>query len=73
MLDLGKEKVPVNCPSCNRRHSATLNDVGRGRVIRCGCGTNIQLKDSDGSVKRGVNDINRAFKKLDDTFKKLGN
>lgn len=72
MLDLGKEKVPVNCPSCNRRHSATLNDVGCGRIIRCGCGTNIQLKDSGGSVRRGVNDVNKAMKDLENSFKKLG-
>ena len=71
MLDLGKEKVPVKCPSCNRRHTATLNDVGRSRVITCGCGTNIQLRDGGGSVKIGVTNINRALKRLDDTIKKI--
>ncbi len=72
MIDLGKEKVPVSCPSCKRKHSATLNDVSRGKVIKCSCGTNIQLSDQSGSVKRGVSDINKAFKKLDETFKKFG-
>lgn len=72
MFDLGKEKVTVNCPSCNRKHTATFNDVSRNRTVRCGCGANLKLTDSGGSVKKGVSNINKAFKDLENTFKKLG-
>lgn len=71
MFDLGKQKIEINCPSCNRRHAATFNDVGK-KTIRCGCGTNIQLQDSNNSVRNSVNDINKSFKKLEDAFKKFG-
>ena len=71
-MDLGKEKIELCCPSCKRKHNATLSDVSRARIIKCACGTNIQLKDDRGSVKKGINDINKAFKDLEKTFKNFG-
>jgi len=71
MFDLGKHKIEIKCPSCNRGHSATLNEVGK-KTIKCGCGANIQLQDSNNSVRNGVSDINKGFKKLEDTLKKFG-
>jgi len=71
MFDLSKEKITVKC-DCGRSHTATLQDTINRKIIRCPCGTNIQLKDGDGSVSTGVTDINKAFKDLDDAFKKIG-
>jgi hypothetical protein len=70
MLDLSKEIITVEC-DCGRSHSATFQDTINGRIINCSCGANIQLKD-DGSVKKGVNEINKAFKDLENAFKKIG-
>jgi transcription elongation factor Elf1 len=64
MYDLGKEKVTVNCPSCKRKHSATLQQAANGATIRCTCGTNIKLQDKGSSVKKSIRSINDAFKKL---------
>lgn len=71
MFDLSKEKIDVKC-NCGRKHIATLQDAINRKVIRCSCGTNIHLNDNKGSVKRGVTDINKAFKDLENTLKKFG-
>ena len=71
MVDLGKEKVEVQC-NCGRKHSATFQDAINHKVIRCSCGDNIQLNDKDGSVRKSVTDINKAFKGLDNAFKNFG-
>ena len=72
MFDLSKEKIEFHCENCNRKHVATLKDVTNRKTVHCTCGTDIQLKDSTGSVARGVRDINSSMKKLEDAFKKLG-
>ncbi len=72
MFDLGKEKIDFNCPNCNRKHTVLLNDVSRRGSIHCGCGSNISLNDSNGSVKKGISDINSSLKKLEDAFKRFG-
>ena len=71
MLDLSKEKIEVKC-NCGRKHNATFQDVINRKRITCLCGDTIQLTDQDGSVKKGVTDINKAFKGLDDAFKRFG-
>lgn len=71
MFDLSKEKIDVKC-ECGRKHIATLQDAINKKVIRCSCGTNIQLDDNNGSVKKGVTDMNKAFRDLENTFKNFG-
>lgn len=68
MFDLSNEKVNVTC-SCGKTHVATLKQAMNRAVIKCTCGTNIRLNDADGSVKKGVNEINDALKRLSDMFK----
>ena len=72
MFDLSKEKIDVQC-DCGRNHTATFQDAIDRKVIRCSCGTSIQLNDSGGSVKKSVSSMNKAFRDLDNTLKKLGN
>jgi methionine synthase I (cobalamin-dependent) len=71
MFDLGKQTIAINCPTCNKKHTVTLNKVSSNSTINCSCRTNISLKDSNGKVKRTVSDINKEFKKFEDTLKKL--
>ncbi len=70
MFDLGKEKIDVKC-DCGKKHVATLQDAVNKKIINCVCGVNIQLCDGDGSVKKSVTGINKAFRDLENTFKKL--
>jgi transcription elongation factor Elf1 len=65
MYDLGKEKVTIICPGCNRKQSITLQQAANGATIKCVCGTNIKLEDKGGSLKKNIKGLNDAFKKLD--------
>lgn len=71
MFDIGTQSIEVRC-ECGRRHNATFNDVTNRRDIRCGCGVTIQLKDSDGSVRKSVSDINRSMKDFENALKRFG-
>jgi hypothetical protein len=71
MFDIGNQKVDVSC-NCGRQHIATLKDVSNGRNIRCSCGVTIQLKDSSGSVRKGLSDINKSMSDFEKALKKLG-
>ena len=70
MFDLGKEQIEVEC-DCGVTHTANFQDAIDKKIIRCRCGTNIQLNDDNGSVSRSVSELNKAFKDLDDTLKSL--
>lgn len=72
MFDLSREKITIGCPTCNRKHQVTLQQLANGVTIRCSCSTNIKLQDKGGSAKRGIGNVNSAFKKLEDTLKKFG-
>lgn len=67
MFDLSKEKIDITC-DCGRKHVATFQDAINQKVIRCSCGINLQLNDSNGSVKKGIANTNKAFKDLDNAF-----
>ena len=71
MFDISKEKIDIQC-DCGRKHVATFQDAINQKIIRCSCGANIQLNDGNGSVRMGVTDINKAFRDLENAFKKLG-
>lgn len=71
MFDLGKHTTVFRCKGCGRGHKVKLADVAAGRTIPCACGTKTKLVDHDGSVARGVRDVNSGFKKLEDTIKKI--
>ncbi|MNT28741.1 hypothetical protein D3C72_1644490 [compost metagenome] len=69
-MDISKHKVETKC-SCGRKHSTTLQDVINRKTIKCSCGVSIQLKDDKGSVRKGISDINNAFKNFENSFKKI--
>ncbi len=74
MIDISKQKVDGNCPSCNSKFTVTLGQVSRQETIRCvSCKEEIKLIDSESSAKKGIKNINKSFDELERTFKKLGN
>jgi len=64
MFDLGKEKITIDCPTCNRKHTVLLQDVANGRTVRCTCNTNIKLQDKGGTARRSIDDLNRAIRRF---------
>ena len=73
MLDISKHKIDFPCPSCKRKLKASLQQIANQSSVKCpSCSETIQLKDKGGSAKRGLNDMNKAFKSLENTIKKIG-
>lgn len=72
MIDIGKEKVEITCPECNRKIKVSLGQISRQQTITCPCGVKIELKDNNGSARKGIRDINKAFSDLEKTLKEIG-
>lgn len=72
MIDISKESVKLDCPECKRSMSVTIKQVADEALIKCNCGQEIQLKDSNGTNKKAIRDINKSFKDLENTLKKFG-
>jgi len=72
MIDISKQSVKIDCPECKRPISVTIKQVADETLVKCTCGQGIQLKDNDGTNKKAIRDINKSFKNLENTFKKIG-
>lgn len=73
MIDISKQKINLNCPGCNYKITVNLAQVSREEVVICSnCKQEIKLKDSKGSTRKGIRDINKAFDDLEKTIKSFG-
>jgi transcription elongation factor Elf1 len=72
MIDISKQAVKIDCPECNRLISVTLKQVANEVLIKCSCGQEVQLKDSNGTNKKAIKDVNKSFKDLERTLKIFG-
>jgi hypothetical protein len=72
MMDISKESVKIECPDCKKSISVTLNQVAQEVMVNCICGQEIQLKDSKGTSKKAIEDVNKSLKDLEKAIKKLG-
>jgi predicted RNA-binding protein Jag len=72
MIDISKQTVNMNCPECKRSITVSLKQVADEVLVKCNCGQEIQLKDSNGTNRKAIHDINKSFKDLENTFKNFG-
>lgn len=72
MLDISKQTVKIDCPECKRTITVSIKQISDEALVKCNCGQGIQLKDSKGTNKKAISDINKSFKDLENTFKKFG-
>ena len=72
MIDISKQTVKIDCPECKRQITVSLKQIADEVLVKFACGKSIKLNDKNGTNKKTVNDINKAFKDLEDTFKKFG-
>ena len=72
MMNISNQTVELNCHECKREITVTLKQVANEATIKCNCGQEIQLKDSNGTNKKAIKDVNKSFKDLENTIKKLG-
>ncbi|MEN9326205.1 MAG: hypothetical protein RI943_626 [Bacteroidota bacterium] len=69
MIDISKQSVKLKCPECMRSVSLTIKQVADEELIKCTCGLELQLRDSNRTNEKAIRDINKAFKDLENTFK----
>jgi hypothetical protein len=72
MIDISKQTVNLKCPNCKRSITASLNQVADEETVKCTCGQEIQLIDNNHSSRAVIHDINKSFKDLENTLKKIG-
>jgi len=71
MYDLNKQKIDITC-DCGRKIRVTMGQVSLQATVSCSCGKKIKLVDKGRSTARGIREINRGFRDLEGTLKKLG-
>lgn len=66
-------EVDISCPECKAQNKVSLGQIEREETIQCSnCGIAINLRDKDGSVRKGTRDIQRALDDLDRTLSRFG-
>jgi len=69
---LEKSEIEVSCPECKREFKVTLKQVANEEEVTCpGCRKRIHLKDSDGSVRRSLQSVDKELKKLKNSLKDI--
>lgn len=72
MIDISKQTVKIDCPECKRPMSVSIKQIADEVLVKCTCGQGIRLKDSNGTNKKAIRDINKSFKDLESTLKRFG-
>ena len=73
MVDISHSKVDIPCPKCKAKINVSFRQMEMQETVVCSaCDSKIDLVDKNGSVKKSINDVNKSFKSLQDTIKKLG-
>jgi Zn finger protein HypA/HybF involved in hydrogenase expression len=69
MMDLNEVEIDLKCPKCNFLQKVKMRQVSNEEKVICpNCKTEIQLKDKDGSTKKGIKNVNNAFNELQKTI-----
>ncbi len=70
MFDLNKEKIEINCPSCNSVLAVTFGQISKEDSVTCiFCKNKIKLIDKNKVGKK----IDKSFQDLEKTLRNLGN
>ena len=73
MLDIGKEKVDIECPECKCTLQISLEQVANEDVVNCHrCKQEVKLIDEDHSAKQTIRDMNKSFSEFEKTLKSFG-
>lgn len=73
MIDFNRIWIDIECSKCKYIVEFQMIDVKTGKTIFChNCKINIELEDNSASVHTGLESINNAMQKLENTLKKQG-
>lgn len=59
--------LEINCPECGNKVSVTLQDVAKGRGVRCRAGHSFKVVDQGGGARKAqksLDDLDRALRRL---------
>lgn len=62
---MNSERIDVECPECDRPFKVTMQDVIRGRSVRCPSGHSFQLEDEGGEIAK----MERELRNIDKDFR----
>lgn len=71
MYDISKQSLKIECPNCKNSIPVTLNQIAEQVLVKCICGQEIQLQDSNGTNKKAIDEVNKSFKDLEKSIRKL--
>lgn len=71
MYDISKQSVKIECPNCKNSIPVTLNQIAEQVLVKCICGQEIQLQDSNGTNKKAIDEVNKSFKDLEKSIRQL--
>jgi hypothetical protein len=72
MIDIGKEKITLDC-GCGTKVTVTLAQIAKEAIVHCaGCGEQIQLRDDGGGAKRTIAKVKRSLDDLNRAFRRIG-
>ena len=73
MFNISQQTIDIECLKCDTKNTVTLKQVKDQETIKCtSCKKNITLIDKDNSTKKSIRDINKAFKSIENTIRKIG-
>ncbi len=71
-IEVGSLEIDFPCPNCEASNRISLAQVEREETIQCiKCKSNIKLQDSNGTVKKGIKDVQTAFDKFEKKIRSL--
>ena len=73
MINIGKQKIGFQCPSCGFSNKATIKQVRINDTLICrGCKRNIRMVDHFDTTKKALRRFNKAIRGLEEQIKKMG-
>lgn len=70
MLD--KSEIEISCPECKRKFKVMLKQIANEEEVTCPeCRKIIHLKDSDGSVRKSLQSVDKELRKLKNSLKDI--
>ncbi len=62
---MSSQQIAIDCPECSRSLCVGVQDIIRGRSVRCPSGHSIRLHDEGGKLAKAERDL----RKLDKDFR----